>query len=1320
MVRKGRGGKKPTSSGGANETSLGEDGQVHASSPFQPQAQVSNTAGTATPPQPPTVGGVALPSSSPRPHSTSTNADGAPVAARGTAQTSQHLSTPPLAPRHAFLQSATPTGEGHLRQHSSDHASNSSPAHRGKTRASPPGVLPEAAVRRRHTTTGTPSSTSPQHRGSPTTSTSATVEEMMSSFARYAGFLGFGVSTPSRHDSARHHPPQSGESSEHWSAEDARHGHHRLHQQELRRRSLFVETAEVAASMVSPDPSLSSTSEVDLVREDFYSASDGRSSRSPTAMRSSLSQSSRLHGVARSPASVQANMPPPDWPSMNAQRAAKRRMPKTTPRSSQLPPVVVEQRAQHGTLSSLSGSVPVARVTSSREWCGHREGSTHESSSRHSLPTDRFDDPLEADDTEDWETADHENAATTPFRPPQQNQQPQLFRTAVGRSSATVNAARDGQSNDEYRRNWSQVVLGATSGIMFVLVAAICYAVYLLVQPYSRAITTSVLLSVVLHPRSQLRSSLYMRTCVKRMQRMHRRWAQRGRLSGLLGTWLSLRHFASFVSMQGVFFLGLNKIRVNVYAAEPASPRRPAATPAGPPSSSAPDWDTQAAPDDSTQTSLSGRKTKGKKRRKKSREDKGLTLTSSGGAPPSSPTPRVRYTRHAVLLVTDASGRRVLRYLSVFIFTTMAHMLLGLRAFALLHVALFSLFAITSPLLSTGTFVTGMGRLWRVAIVFFFVIGVAYNLAVDVLSVSQTVRRTTSVVVGHNERPEHEGASPVLSLSALHEVRQAVKDGNVTALQHWCDAEGSEAVHAIRGSTSHVCCAVTTVEGGAAVIRDDCLPALDALATAQEEKVTTTVGAGVGHRTSGGLASAVPGLLSQHRDEIQTFVLGKLQERLLQELTELFNHTNVTETAREVLLVLQQSSSEGRAARPPQNIDSSASEANAATITDVADSATASPAAQKPAAWQLLSSLSRLFPLSVTGWGRAVADLTHTSTPQESASDVESGGGKQVGRLAALWSSSRVLFASSTSQVDWLGVSRVVSARLLPYLEYSVRLLVRLGANLMDLFDSIYALILFVLIFRYLTQLEHTVLYYVVAKMLKVVQPEQGESHARNIEQDITASFLTLLQSFWHLTWFHFSITFCTFKLGGLPTPSFFACISVALALFPLVPKWLSPCSLALMFSFHRIIGEVGLLRAVCSPRVLVVFIAVVLDYSDEWLLCVSRQLRGDSVIDSAGHTREQLPPFVVGTSVVLGFVSYGMRGIVLGPLTVIVAKVLFDNWDIVLTSKSNQDEYDEFGGGVYYETQQQQQGQQQQQMVPVDAVDGGEDDTESSAVNVM
>lgn len=769
--------------------------------------------------------------------------------------------------------------------------------------------------------------------------------------------------------------------------------------------------------------------------------------------------------------------------------------------------------------------------------------------------------------------------------------------------------------NATYARHWSEVVLGATSAIMFLLVLSICYALYVLVAPYGQSIMYGVLLSIVMHPRSRLRSALYMGTAVDRMTRMQRHWAVRGRLMGLIGSWLSLRHFVSFVVMQGTFFLGLNKLRVHArsrllgdggtggYAAVAA-----------------------AAPPPTRAMSGAQRKQGGSGAGAGTRAPAATTAAkaaASAVAAPASPT--AQHPLEHRRLVATPRGRRVLRYLTAFIAIGVAHLLIGVAYFVLLHLALAAVFAVTVPFMSAGSFVASMGRLWRVAVIAFFLAGLALNATADVLSIGAAVRRTTSAVVGSSGGGGAEQEAQPSPRSSSTSMRAA----------------------ALNSSSSG------TV-GSAPLSTDVVMAAL--------------------------------GVAGPQHSRLDVLLVDKLQDVVVQELADMFSDGNVTLMLETLMQVLP----------PPLLAIVTRDAVGAASSTASSGASFEATRFSWRTAWASARSLRSASAARSLIYASLSGSAGRAGSNANGSADVELSTGGGGGHGASNSAAAKV-------DIDWLTVSRLIASRVLPYVEFALRLCMRVGANLLGLFDSLYAVMLFVFFYRYLTQLEHTVLYYGVAKALRVMQPELGGYHARNIEQDITVSFITLLQSFWHLTWFHFCVTFCVFKMWGFPTPFLQGLVSVVLALFPLVPKWLSPCSIALVYmlvqlaslltsevpgALHGGTAAAPLLELPAEghawvevrvwgkpyplhyTRALSLALAVLLECGDEWLLCVSRGLRGGFITDAAGKGREQLQPFVVGTSLVLGFVAYGTRGIVFGPLTVIVARVLFDNWDVVVASR--------------------------------------------------
>lgn len=696
-----------------------------------------------------------------------------------------------------------------------------------------------------------------------------------------------------------------------------------------------------------------------------------------------------------------------------------------------------------------------------------------------------------------------------------------------------------------YGENLRQAVLGATAGLLLILVLATGYALYDLSRPYRGSIAAALLLSTVLHPTSRLRSSLYTRTCVTRMERVRKTWTQRhGRLGAVVGSWLALPHFVSFIAMQCTFVFGLSKLRSVRWYPSATDDNTGVADPSPPSLGDEPSHGCTAA-------KVLPRPTPKRIAACITRQNPKKGSTGAALPPSSFPVvglPSVPGRR----LVTFPAGRRLARWLAAGIGLLVGHALVGWYYVVLLHTGLFLIFALTVPCMSAESFVRQLGRLWRFALVFLLLAGLAFNLAADVLSISGAVRHTTAVMV----RVGNVNIGRAVEQSTSGGVRQSIASsttgGNPT--------DNDAAEHPLAINNDHG-------RGDERVPRH--LPTMD-------------VGGGA---TWAAFSEIMGRFIAQHRDAIEGFLTAKLPDHVLSDLVSLFNVTDAKTVMTTPRLV-----------------------------------------------W----------------WRRAMAVLTVRASANATVDHT----------------------APSFASVDLLSLSSLVAHRLLPMIELFLQFLVWLGSNLLTFFDNVYAVILLVCLFRYLVQLEHTILYYLVTKLLGAVQSECGEYHARHIEQDITGSFMTLLQSFWHLAWYHFSITFSCFKLLGLPTPCVFALLAVGLAIFPLVPKWTFPCSVAGLAVGAARAADWGLLGMWMDARLPWLLVAAILECNDEWLLNVSptsgKSATAATTNDSVSREKEemaQLQPFVVGTALVLGFVAYGVSGIVLGPLIIIVAKVLFDSW---------------------------------------------------------
>lgn len=614
---------------------------------------------------------------------------------------------------------------------------------------------------------------------------------------------------------------------------------------------------------------------------------------------------------------------------------------------------------------------------------------------------------------------------------------------------------------EQYQAAWTRVTTGCMSGIAFVLVVAVLYALYVLCSSYIYSVGCAVVLSIALHPnRCGGESRNWKGRYIERMRSTREKWTGRSRVFGLLGSLLSLTHFFRYALGRGVAFSGVDKLlgragkrgRKFVKICDPSA------------------------------GSNSGKDSK--------LQQKPANVLPAGDA--NSLKWQEESTLSCILLVV--------------LICFVAHLMFGILLFLGIHSILIALFIITVPFMTPDRFMSVMWRVWLLAITVFFFVGFSYNVALDVISISDVVKQTTSVVVEAGEK-----------------WTGGVKEGN-----------------------------------------------------------RTNVAASFSNGTAASSSSFA---------EFVNMTRSKLNKMFLQELAYAMNHTNATELA----LTVQHAVS------------------------------------------PLMSSLS--------------SDISVRSLLKN--------GGNIRGNFAQL----KKLY----EPVVWTDVAQKLMERWQELFVYANQLLMKLGSNVLNLFDSVYAVMLLFVVMHHLLQLEHTVLYYILAKLLKVLDPQCGEYHARKIETEITNSFHTLLQSFWHKACFRFCITFCLFKCWSFPTPLLFGVVSAVIALLPLAPKWISPVALTFMYKLFCAAYGDGFAAALADPCLWCCFLAFCATYMDERLLCVSQGFLDDRSSVASAPGQWKLPTAVISTALVLGFFQYGVCGIFLGPMTVVLAKVLYDNWDTAM-----------------------------------------------------
>lgn len=881
-------------------------------------------------------------------------------------------------------------------------------------------------------------------------------------------------------------------------------------------------------------------------------------------------------------------------------------------------------------------------------------------------------------------------------------------RSAQKANRATARTSAEESRKDVYNNNLSHVIYGATSAILFVCVIFLCYATSTLIQPYRKSITSAVVLSIVLHPRSRLHSSLHHGTCLQRMERVMEGWAARpqqqtaapdqgtaatsslvqvlaaplwSRTRHLLAYIMSLVPFGSFVLMQLVFFLGLNKMEW--WETAPVSSEDKES-----------DLDSEEAVTKAVQAqSRAHLMTRGAKRFRESIVDRREEARAAGGETPGTAAARAsgaNYSApvaqlHRKRYVSEAKGRRLLRVLTITLMAVMAHLTLGLRYFVVMHAVLFLLFIVARPLCSLQRFVFLFSMIWRGCILAFLVVGLAGSVASDVLSVRHAIlAKTNEVVTGRS------GELLLKSMSGIAEVPQA---GSASFARCGSPPDMLACLYLVPTDPEKLCVTSTA-------------PSLST------EQTPVTATSEIKNQPNGEAVVDDP-------NDLKTFLITKLQQGVLQQLYVLLDKANMTQSAVQFLDYMQGTTGTTTQANEEVGGDSlplssssflswvsrvlkEENERDSNVFDNSTQGETASLLQQRRKGGEAIPDTNYEYFLFDSKTKHKINERT---APTAAAT-------RPVKNASAenLNTAEQPDVASST---DWISASQTVLAKAMPIVELVINLLIRFSHNVLEFFDSLYACTLFFVLFRYLISLDHTVLYYLIAKLLRALEPRHGERHARRIERDITTSFITLLQSFWHLAWYHFCCSFISFTVLGLPTPFFFGVVSVLLALFPLMPKACCPPTVAFLYFFYqnmvvhhrhlagvfaamvpprepllaslyplvhqysRITYLVAAAPALLDARAVALLVAGYLESRDDWLLCVTRGLGGGGTFrtDTEDFELDQYQPLVVGVALVLGFVAYGTSGIIIGPLTLIAAKAVYDNWDIACGQRQEREE---------------------------------------------
>jgi hypothetical protein len=233
-----------------------------------------------------------------------------------------------------------------------------------------------------------------------------------------------------------------------------------------------------------------------------------------------------------------------------------------------------------------------------------------------------------------------------------------------------------------------------------------------------------------------------------------------------------------------------------------------------------------------------------------------------------------------------------------------------------------------------------------------------------------------------------------------------------------------------------------------------------------------------------------------------------------------------------------------------------------------------------------------------------------------------------------------------------------------------------------------YEVVLFYATLAYLRRQERSALFAVMRKAMVVVRSADAPSADRVIErreQHLLAQFSALFMSFWHVAVFHFMATYAGFFLAHVSYPITASAVSVVFALLPFGVYPQVPYLVPIAVNFFRGETSAALLVtavavAACCANGFITLLevepaptAAVAAASKARARSQSKARRSKSAPDAAAAVataaEAPLPALsnaagdatMLSTSGCLGFVSFGVKGVVVGPMILIALQALWD-----------------------------------------------------------
>jgi len=207
-------------------------------------------------------------------------------------------------------------------------------------------------------------------------------------------------------------------------------------------------------------------------------------------------------------------------------------------------------------------------------------------------------------------------------------------------------------------------------------------------------------------------------------------------------------------------------------------------------------------------------------------------------------------------------------------------------------------------------------------------------------------------------------------------------------------------------------------------------------------------------------------------------------------------------------------------------------------------------------------------------------------------------------------------------------------------LDVALRLCLVILQLIVDSLGLLYEIALFGLLFSFLRSLPRTLLYYTLLKIRTTLNQQTGgpddEAKITKFEKNVRNRFWGLVTSLLHVAIYHFSLTYVAVWLLDFPYKLSSSIVAALIALFPYIPKYFVATAPALLWAY---------------------FTGDHFDFCRSFIFLVILSLVGDSFLINI----PDMSNFVIVVSMVLGLTTFGLKGVIVGPVIAMGAQIFWE-----------------------------------------------------------